>query len=148
VPAEDPAEDADAGLREIGLGGLMRAVTQRNMRNLVCDDTRQLAFIARGVDHTAIDVHEAARKRESVDVRLVDDLEAVLKLWAAGVRRQPLADTIQVRIRLRVIEHRKLLLRSRRRLLTDADVVLRRDSSLVTGRTQCSDDAGFWKSKC
>src|SRR3954447_20601827 len=90
------------------------------------DDACQFAFIARGVDHAAVDVNESAGQREGVDVRLVDDAEAILKLRPARVRGEALTDAIQVRIRLRVVQDRELLLRLHCRLLADVDIVLRR----------------------
>ena len=62
VPAEDPAEDADAGLGQVGFRGLMRAVTQGHVRNLVRHDCCHFAFIARLIEHAAVDVHESAIK--------------------------------------------------------------------------------------
>ena len=42
--AEDPAEHAEARLRRVGLGRVVGAVAQRDVRDLVGDDAGELAF--------------------------------------------------------------------------------------------------------
>ena len=126
MATEDAAENADAGLGEVGLRRLMRAVAQRDVRDLVREHAGDFAFVARVVEHTAIDVNESARQRERVDVRLIHDAELILEVRTTGVASEALSDLINVRVDLRIIEHRQLLLRRRRRLLADFDVLFRR----------------------
>src|SRR5207245_3380842 len=101
--ADDPAYDADARLGQIGLLRLMGAVTQSDVRDLVRQHARQLPFVARVVEHSAVDENEPARKSERVDVRLIDDTELIREIRTSGVRREPVPDSIHVIIHRRII---------------------------------------------
>ena len=66
--AEEAAQDSEAGLRGIRLRGLVRSVTQRDVRDLVGEDARELALVSSGLEEPAVDVEEATGKREGVDL--------------------------------------------------------------------------------
>src|SRR6266849_8552061 len=87
------------------------------------------AFSTRGLDHSAIDVHRAARQRERIDVAGIDDLEVktefrMLKLrWNRG--HQTLADSFDIGVNLRIAQQRELLFCFGSRLPSKLDVVRR-----------------------
>ena len=96
LAAEETAEDLQAGLGGVGLRGLVRSVTERGVRDLVREHARDLTFVPRVLDDAAVEIDVAARQRERVDVRCVHDAEAVLELRTARVRRELLADAVDV----------------------------------------------------
>src|SRR5262249_42092393 len=72
------------------------SVTQRDVAKLVRHHPGHLAFITRGLNHSAVYVHRSARQRERVDVARIDDFEVVTKFRVLKLRRnsreQSLAD--------------------------------------------------------
>ncbi len=84
-PAEQSAQNLQSGLRSVSLGSLMRAVTQRAVRDLVREHAGHFPLIARIFENAAIEIDESARQREGIDVRGVHHAEAILKLRSAGV---------------------------------------------------------------
>ena len=103
----------------------MRPVTERDVRDLVRDHARDLAFIPRVLDDAAVEVDVAARKCERVDVRCVHDPEAVLELRAARVRRELLSDAIDVVLHARIAQDGELAFGLNGGLLADLHVLLR-----------------------
>ena len=77
-PTTAPEQRPDLVFRR--LGGLRRAVPQRDVAELVGHHAGDLAFGLRRLDHAAIEVHRSARQRERVDLAHVDDLEGVAEL--------------------------------------------------------------------
>jgi hypothetical protein len=68
----------------------------------------QLRFVVGGLDHAAVDVDVPAGQGESVDPPVVDGLEGVGKLLAGRMRREPLAQLVQVVVHPRVVQHEHL----------------------------------------
>src|SRR6185503_3678348 len=57
---------------------LRRAVSQRNVTDLMGHHARHFTFTARRFDHAAVDVHWTTGKRERIDVSCVNDFECIL----------------------------------------------------------------------
>ena len=91
--ADDGAENLagdGADLELLRLGRLRGPVAERDVRDLVRHDARDLAFVPRRFDHSAIEEHRPAGQRERVDLGLVDDLEAVAELGVLELTRNRL----------------------------------------------------------
>ena len=104
-------------------------MAQQHVAQFVSHDARDLAFVMRRLDHSAVDEHRAARKRERVNLLLVDHAEGVMELGVLVLRRncanQPLSDAGQVFVQRRVVEHREFLLNLLRSLLPKLYIVRR-----------------------
>ncbi len=156
VAADDGADDRAEQRPDLvfrRLGGLGRAVPQRDVAQLVGHHAGDLAFGVRRLDHAAIDVHRSARQRERVDLAHVDDLEGVAELGMPELLRdgldQPPPDRRHERRHLFVAQNRQLLFDFhgglspelhvlRRRVL----VVRRRDDGLPANRAHRQQHAG------
>jgi hypothetical protein len=132
VLPEQPAQDAEAGLAEIGLRGLVGSVTQGHVGHLVGQHADQLRLVSRRLDQPAVHVHRAARKREGVDRGVVHGLDAVRIARSGSLGRQLRDDLAQVAIRVRVVQERQLPLGLDRGLTSDLDVLL--DAEKVEAR--------------
>src|SRR5215213_942418 len=72
-------------------------MAQRDMRNLVRDDARQLGLVFGGGQRARVDEDITAGQRKGVDLLGCDDGELVCEWIAGRFRRQPFAQSLYVR---------------------------------------------------
>ena len=99
-------------------------MAQSNVGDFVRHYTGDFSLIARLLEDATIDEDEPARQREGVDVGRVHYAELILKIRSARIRSQPLADIVDVRVDLAVVQDRQLLQSLLHRFLSDLHVVL------------------------
>ena len=131
--ADDGPEDLSgngADLEFLTFGGLRRAVPQHDVADLVRHHASSLALRRRRFEHSAIEEHRSAGKREGVDLAHVHDLERVLEFRVPEVGGngvdEPLAEALGVRRHRVVPKQRQLLPGLRGGLLSEFDVLRRR----------------------
>src|SRR5262245_65425707 len=78
-PAEEDQRDR-AVVDQVGLRRLLDAMSGRNVPGLVRYHTRQLRLVVGGLEHAAVAVEMAARKRKAVDLVRVNHLDPELRL--------------------------------------------------------------------
>ena len=103
---EDDTQDAcgeNAQSRRLLASGALRGVPRRHMADLVADDAGQVGFALHVSHDAAGHVHIAARQREGVDVRTVENREVPLEPRAVRILGQPLAEVIDVGLQLRIV---------------------------------------------
>jgi hypothetical protein len=163
APADNRSDHRARQLTDLVLGGLGRlrgAVPQRDVTELVGHHAGSFTFVARRLDHPAIDVHRSAGQRERVDLAHVDHVERIAELGMLELRRdgvdQPPADRCDGRRHLPITQDRKLLRNLHRGLTPDLHVLRhavavgrRRDHGLRADHTEreqnrdgCRRDAG------
>src|SRR5262245_14029238 len=103
----------------------MCAVTQRDVRDFMCDHARQLSFALRSGNRRAICIDLPARERKGTDLRSVDKLERVRITLAWRLLREPMAEAIEIFKSASIADELQLLLRLEGGLLADLDVLLR-----------------------
>ena len=98
------------------------------MTELVRHHAGDFAVGARGFDHSAVQEHRSARKRERVDLAQIDHVERVAECWLPQVIRdlgnEPVADVFDERIGALIVEYRQLTTHFRRRLPAELDILL------------------------
>src|SRR6185295_11340720 len=94
-------------------------------------------------DEAAVDVNEAARKRERVDFIRVDDVEMPREVRPARLRGDRLAELLDIPGDLWIVEQRKLCVDFGGVVLADRDFLLVRHRAGETGETErdCDRDA-------
>ena len=116
-----------SNLELLSLGRLSRAVTQRDVRDLMRHDASDFAFGLGGFDHPAVQEHRSARQGERVDFLLVHHVEGVPELRMPEFGRdgggQRPADRLDVALNLLIVEKRQFLADFRRRLATELHIV-------------------------
>jgi hypothetical protein len=86
-----------------------RQVALRDVRNFVAEHGGQFVLGLGGQDQAAVHADVAARAGERVQRRVRDDEEIEAALRIAAVAAQALADTLQVAVDERVVQHRHAL---------------------------------------
>src|SRR5437867_6102447 len=90
---------------------------QNNVTDFVSHHTRDLRLIIRRFQRAPVDVNESAWQRERINRFVVDDLKLKrILLTARSVRSQLLAQSVDIRGRLPVVQYRQLALRLLRNL--------------------------------
>ena len=94
---------AETGLCEICLRGLARRMAQRDVRDLVREDARELAFILHGREQAAVHVDVAAGQRERVDLRIGHREEFEVLLDVLRSRDDTMTELVQIIVDLGIV---------------------------------------------
>ena len=89
------------------LGLLRRAVTERDVAQLVRHDPGDFPFGVRLLDHAAIDEHRSAGKGEGVDLFHVDAGEGVAEFRMPELRRNVLGETYRMEMANRLADRHR-----------------------------------------
>src|SRR5690606_25625105 len=92
-----------------GLTLLAHAVTRRHVTDLMPQHGSQLCLGVEIGKQATMDIDVAARQREGIDVRTVDQGEDVVELVAMAAARYPLAHALYIGLQLGVFVARVLL---------------------------------------
>ena len=125
--ADESPQSAQSYIRQPGSRRLVRAVAERDVRDLVRNHSSQLVFSSRGFNHSAIDVNRTAGQGEGVDVRDIDHFETIGVMLALRLRGQRLTDAADVFVDARICEQRQLTLSFDHELPPDLDILLWRE---------------------
>jgi hypothetical protein len=102
-------------------------MAQGDVADLVRHNTGQLGFVARRFERAAVDVNEAARQGEGVDLAHVHHAELVGESFAGRFPGQPLAERAKVSLDIGARQEAHLPLDLRCRLAADLNVLLGRE---------------------
>src|SRR5512147_35149 len=71
-------------------------MARNDVPDFVCQDAGQFVLRLRRLDQSAVDVDEASRERERIDLRAINDFEGISDLFSSRLLDQRLSEIVDV----------------------------------------------------